>query len=423
MTKDNHIKKNANMKIGILLVSILFLASTTHAGPKEYVRDYTYIAGETDSKVTARKKALEEIKRELLGEIGTHIYSRMDMSQSTNGENIARQHIRSITAGLVKLEILEEKWDGYQFYISAKLIVDPEDVVKRINETTENSKDYKEINSKLINNEKTIIELQSEMAALHATLGEHKAKNDVEVSKAISLHKEGMNYYHGINGKDKKIKAAFELYQQSAELNYAPAQRDLASMYLEGAPSVKDKKMAFRLFEKAANQGDSRAMYEVGVRYYRGEGTFKDYQMSMKWLQKSADNGYPKAFAGMASMYSDGRGVVEDKIKADKLFFKAAQLGSAWGQMTVGRNYEYGSNGKEPNPKQALYWYQLALDNNHPNAFSQFGKMHKEGEMLPLDFDKALQYYRRAVELGWAYAAEEIYELEELIAIRDKAAH
>jgi hypothetical protein len=120
------------MKYCLLLVLIILSFSRIWADAKTFIRDYTYIAGEADSKISARQMAMQEVKRELLSEIGTHIYSRIDISDNLKGEQSVKQEIRALTSGFVRVEVLEENWDGYTFYIKARLAADPDEVVQRI---------------------------------------------------------------------------------------------------------------------------------------------------------------------------------------------------------------------------------------------------------------------------------------------------
>ncbi len=122
------------MKFIAYLLVFAFSTTLSHASDKEFIRSYTYIAGEADSKISARQMAMQEVKRELLSEIGTYIYSRIDISENSKGETYAKQEIRALTAGIVKVETLKETWNGYQFYIKARLVSDPDQVVKHINE-------------------------------------------------------------------------------------------------------------------------------------------------------------------------------------------------------------------------------------------------------------------------------------------------
>ena len=61
----------------ILLTAAIILAAVVcgNAESRTFVREYYYQAGESDSKITSRTKALTEVKRLLLEEIGVYLES------------------------------------------------------------------------------------------------------------------------------------------------------------------------------------------------------------------------------------------------------------------------------------------------------------------------------------------------------------
>jgi predicted transcriptional regulator YdeE len=123
-----------NQKIKkIIILLITFTASANlAAAEKEYLRDYTYQASETDSKVSARETALLLVKQNLLSEIGTYVDSNINLFSSSNGVSVSSQQIQAITEGFIKTEIAEEKWNGVTFYIKAKLTADPDRIADRL---------------------------------------------------------------------------------------------------------------------------------------------------------------------------------------------------------------------------------------------------------------------------------------------------
>lgn len=109
--------------IGLLLPSAPVTAATI-----TYVKEYSYQAGEMDSKLSCRTIALEQVKRLLLEEIGTYL-----MSETTVKDfQITKDQIVTLTAGVVRTTILEETWDGRWYTLKAEIEADPDDVAKQI---------------------------------------------------------------------------------------------------------------------------------------------------------------------------------------------------------------------------------------------------------------------------------------------------
>lgn len=110
------------------LAALVGMASVSWAKPVEFVREYTYIAGEADSKLSSRIIALEQVKRLLLEELGTYLISNTIVSDS----RLTKDEIVTYTAGAVVTVILEERWDGQTYFLKAKIKSDADDVARSI---------------------------------------------------------------------------------------------------------------------------------------------------------------------------------------------------------------------------------------------------------------------------------------------------
>ncbi|MBS1489197.1 MAG: hypothetical protein JSS93_01595 [Bacteroidetes bacterium] len=109
------------------------------AQKKTFIREYYYKASETDSKVSSRQKALTEVKAMLIEELGTYVESYVNhVVTDKNGvitKDFFTNEIKTLSTGITETKILEERWDGYEYYIKAEIIADPEEVLRRINQT------------------------------------------------------------------------------------------------------------------------------------------------------------------------------------------------------------------------------------------------------------------------------------------------
>ena len=102
---------------------------------KTLIREYTYDAGASDSKITARKAALKEVKRRALSEIGVHVRSYLDLQSTKTSDGVEKaidNRIQNVTAGTVQTKILAEDWTGDTYYVKARLSVDAESVAEGI---------------------------------------------------------------------------------------------------------------------------------------------------------------------------------------------------------------------------------------------------------------------------------------------------
>ena len=134
----------------LLLANLLIisLASDAFAGTKTFIREYTYNASEADSKLSSRAIAIDQVKRLLLEEISVFIEATiekeewvMTIGSETEVGGRLIDKITSITAGITKTKILDERWDGEEYYLKAEIKVDPDEIhekVKRILRNREN---------------------------------------------------------------------------------------------------------------------------------------------------------------------------------------------------------------------------------------------------------------------------------------------
>ncbi len=119
------------MKAIMTLIFALAIASSVAnavAAPITFEKDYTYQASEADSKLSCRAIAMEQVKTQLLETLGTYLTSK---TQEQNAQ-ITKDEIVTLTAGIVRAEIIEEKWDGKTYYLKARIVADPDEVLRSV---------------------------------------------------------------------------------------------------------------------------------------------------------------------------------------------------------------------------------------------------------------------------------------------------
>ncbi len=114
--------------ICLLAITLLVAASPCLASIKVFEREYTYQASEADSKLSSRTVSLAEVKRLLLEELGTYLESVTEVKNF----QLTKDQIPALTAGIVRVEVLDERWDGKTYWLKARIAADPEGVVKSI---------------------------------------------------------------------------------------------------------------------------------------------------------------------------------------------------------------------------------------------------------------------------------------------------
>jgi tetratricopeptide (TPR) repeat protein len=117
-----------NKIIAALSVTILLLTNSAFAANKTFIREYTYMASDLDSKVSSRAIALEQVKRALLEELGTYLISDTEVKNF----QLTKDQVTTLTAGIVSAQVVEEKWDGRSYYLKARISADPDQVAKSL---------------------------------------------------------------------------------------------------------------------------------------------------------------------------------------------------------------------------------------------------------------------------------------------------
>ena len=132
----------------ITLIILLFSAYSGYAEQKTFVRTYTYSASEADSKLSARTIAMAQVKQLLLEEIGSYVYSNIVMKTHDDGENfseITNAQVKSVTASISRTKLIEETWNGEEYFLKAEITIDEEFLKKRLEEVMKNEEELNRI--------------------------------------------------------------------------------------------------------------------------------------------------------------------------------------------------------------------------------------------------------------------------------------
>jgi tetratricopeptide (TPR) repeat protein len=150
-------------------VCLVFIISAgfVFAEIKSLVKEYTYQASELDSKTSCRAIALEQVKRELLEELGTYVESTTVVQDA----QIEKDEIKTLSAGVVQTKILDEKWDGKSFWLKAEVSADPDEVAASIEKLKNDQKLAEELAESQAEKEdalKEVDRLKAELAQSNA---------------------------------------------------------------------------------------------------------------------------------------------------------------------------------------------------------------------------------------------------------------
>ena len=197
----------------------------------------------------------------------------------------------------------------------------------------------------------------------------------------------------------KDYKKAFDLYLESADQGYAPAQCNLGYMYDIGQGVSQDYAKAAEWYTKSAEQGYAPAQCNLGNMYYNGKGVTQDYAKAAEWYTKAAEQGYAPAQCNLGYMYDIGQGVSQDYAKAAEWYTKSAEQGDATAQYNLGIMY-YNGQGVSQDYAKAVEWYTKSAEQGDATAQYNLGLMYESGTGISQDYVKAFELFSKAAEQG-----------------------
>ena len=112
----------------LIAFRLLLSFNLASAEIKTFVKEYTYQASELDNRNSCRAIATEQLKRELLEELGTYVESKTVVKDS----QLDKDEITTLTAGVVQVVVMDEKWDGKAYWLKAQVRADPDEVTASI---------------------------------------------------------------------------------------------------------------------------------------------------------------------------------------------------------------------------------------------------------------------------------------------------
>ncbi|MBR1751744.1 MAG: SEL1-like repeat protein, partial [Ruminococcus sp.] len=146
----------------------------------------------------------------------------------------------------------------------------------------------------------------------------------------------------------------------------------IGKMHCYGLGTEQDYTEAFKWFEKSALEGNKFAQFSLANLYYYGNGTDQSYEQAHHWYMAASNQGQPYDAYAIAQMYANGEYVSKDESEADRYY------------------------------KQALAGFLKleADDQANDNLLYKIGRMFKLGLGTEVDVPKAIDYFKRAADLG-----------------------
>jgi len=155
--------------------------------------------------------------------------------------------------------------------------------------------------------------------------------------------------------------------QAAGESNDPEAQYELAKQYMAGDTLPQDMAKAAQLYEKSAQQNFAPAQYRLAYLYEKGIGVAQNDKLSREWYEKAASQGVVKAMHNLGIIFAQGRGVTQDFVAASRWFAQAAEFGLGDSQYNLAILNERGLGIPQDLPT-AYKWFSIAAKGGDKGA-------------------------------------------------------
>ena len=187
---------------------------------------------------------------------------------------------------------------------------------------------------------------------------------------------------------------AFQLYSQSARLEYDSAQVALAQFYELGLGTKVDFSKAAELYQRASEQGNAQAAFRLGNLYEKGNGLEQNMELAAHCYLQAWGGKYPRA--GEALERIDAKRWLPSDLPTYRFYL--AMNNDATAQFELGKMYLDTKSNAKPNWIKAKQWLEKAAINNSVEAQLLLGKIYDEGQIIEQDIHLAVLYYYQASE-------------------------
>lgn len=345
--------------ITFLLIFSFTLNSFVYGQEKTFEREYTYKASELDSKTSCRVIAVNQLRLELLNEIGVFIESESILKTSEIEGKYSQdfvENIATISAGVTKLKVLEEKWDGETFWMKASITINEEEIANSLKQVVSDRQKLKELENLQVQLREASQELEnlrkSQFSQTASTKETYSAKINtldagdhfftasemsetenfeeaiIEYTRAIELQPDNGDAYHNrgiIKANNKDFEGAVNDFTNTIRIN---PNHDLAYFNRGNAKDdLKDYTNAIKDYDKAIKLNTSNSNYYNNRGIAKGHlsdyiGAIKDYTKGIEINPMDAQIYYNR---GLAKLYIGQRDSgCKDLTKAGELGYEKA---------------------------------------------------------------------------------------------------
>lgn len=185
--------------------------------------------------------------------------------------------------------------------------------------------------------------------------------------------------------------------------------------FLQAAEASKAKLTAeeahavFDRFEQAANAGNPFSMCMCSRLSHIGWGTARSDAECYRWARQAAALGYGPGLYELGMCFELGRGVSKDMSEAAKLYECASQARFGFAAHRLGRGYMTGDFGVI-DPAKAVEYMRRAYELGESLGAFHLGEWFESGRGVSQNLTASVAWYTKASELGDGFASLRLCE-------------
>lgn len=216
----------------------------------------------------------------------------------------------------------------------------------------------------------------------------------VNLAYPESYYEMGSVYFSGLCGQAVNKEKAIEYWQTGCNKKDTSCMCVIGYGYLNGDCVEQNINLAIQLFEEASELGSLTATRELGVVYFRGDKVEANYEKAYNYLSSINDDEDALAYIGLMHIY--GRYFEKDNSKGINLILKSIDKGSTVGKGLLKEVFYNNALTPEEDIKVCEYFIQ---NDNDAESMWHLYVSYKNGNGVEKDFDKAMIWLEKAVEL------------------------
>ncbi len=212
------------VKATFIPIFFILFSTTSSAQEKAFEREYIYKASELDSKISCRAITINQLRLTLLNEIGVYVESESLLKTTEVSGQFSQdfvENIATISAGITKFKVIDEKWDGETFSMKASITIDEKEIGESLKQVVSDRRKMQEMEHLKLQLKAATEELDNLKKVDSA---KHKGKEinkdrDKLYNDGINTLNAGNNFLNGIEKSElKDYEGAIADYTKAIEI-------------------------------------------------------------------------------------------------------------------------------------------------------------------------------------------------------------